>query len=44
MAELVADYTLKRLREWGIRHVFGYPGGVISESLKCKLQEFVPGR
>jgi pyruvate dehydrogenase (quinone) len=30
MAELVADYTLKRLREWGIRRVFGYPGDGIN--------------
>src|ERR671931_2755702 len=26
MAELVADYVLKRLREWGIHRIYGYPG------------------
>jgi pyruvate dehydrogenase (quinone) len=26
MAELVADFVLKRLREWNVHRVFGYPG------------------
>src|ERR687887_540699 len=26
MAELVADYVLKRLTEWGIHRIYGYPG------------------
>lgn len=30
MADQVADYVLKRLREWGVRHVFGYPGDGIN--------------
>jgi pyruvate dehydrogenase (quinone) len=30
MAELVADYVLKRLREWGVHRVFGYPGDGIN--------------
>jgi pyruvate dehydrogenase (quinone) len=30
MSELVADYVLKRLREWGIHRVFGYPGDGIN--------------
>jgi pyruvate dehydrogenase (quinone) len=30
MAELVADYVLKRLTEWGVRRVFGYPGDGIN--------------
>ena len=30
MAELVADYTLRRLREWGIHRVFGHPGDGIN--------------
>src|SRR5436190_6661177 len=30
MAQLVADYVLKRLREWGIHRVFGYPGDGIN--------------
>src|SRR5436305_1181326 len=30
MAELVADYVLKRLREWGVHRIFGYPGDGIN--------------
>src|SRR5919204_88032 len=30
MAELVADYVLKRLREWGVRRIYGYPGDGIN--------------
>src|SRR5574338_338941 len=30
MAELVADYVLSRLREWGVHRVFGYPGDGIN--------------
>src|SRR5438105_11872778 len=30
MAELVADFVLKRLREWGIHRVYGYPGDGIN--------------
>nr|BFF03866.1 hypothetical protein GCM10020241_55410 [Streptoalloteichus tenebrarius] len=30
MAEKVGDYLLKRLREWGVEHVFGYPGDGIN--------------
>ncbi|MGH3661915.1 MAG: thiamine pyrophosphate-requiring protein [Micromonosporaceae bacterium] len=30
MADKVADFMLKRLREWGVRHVFGYPGDGIN--------------
>jgi pyruvate dehydrogenase (quinone) len=30
VAELVADYVLKRLTEWGVRRVFGYPGDGIN--------------
>jgi pyruvate dehydrogenase (quinone) len=30
MAQTVADYLLKRLREWGVREVFGYPGDGIN--------------
>ncbi len=26
MSELVADFVLKRLREWGIHRIYGYPG------------------
>jgi pyruvate dehydrogenase (quinone) len=30
MAELVADYVLKRLSEWGTHRIFGYPGDGIN--------------
>ncbi|HZQ66137.1 MAG TPA: thiamine pyrophosphate-requiring protein [Gaiellaceae bacterium] len=30
MAELVADFVLKRLREWGVHRVYGYPGDGIN--------------
>lgn len=30
MAELVADYIFERLTQWGVKHVFGYPGDGIN--------------
>ena len=30
MADTVADFLLRRLREWGVRRVFGYPGDGIN--------------
>jgi pyruvate dehydrogenase (quinone) len=33
MAELVADYVLKRLREWGVTRIYGYPGDGINAFL-----------
>src|SRR5437762_4284720 len=30
MAELVADFVLSRLKEWGVHRVFGYPGDGIN--------------
>ena len=30
MAELVADYLLKRLAEWGVKRIYGYPGDGIN--------------
>src|SRR3954449_6960660 len=30
MAELVADFVLQRLREWGVHRVYGYPGDGIN--------------
>jgi pyruvate dehydrogenase (quinone) len=30
MAQDVADYLLERLRQWGVRHVFAYPGDGIN--------------
>ena len=33
MDELVADYVLKRLSEWGVRRIYGYPGDGINAFL-----------
>jgi pyruvate dehydrogenase (quinone) len=33
MAELVADFMLKRLREWNIHRIYGYPGDGINAFL-----------
>ena len=33
MAELVADFILKRLREWGVQRIYGYPGDGINALL-----------
>jgi pyruvate dehydrogenase (quinone) len=30
MAQLVADYVLERLRQWGIHRIYGYPGDGIN--------------
>jgi pyruvate dehydrogenase (quinone) len=30
MAELVADFLLKRLAEWGVKRIYGYPGDGIN--------------
>jgi pyruvate dehydrogenase (quinone) len=30
MAELVADYVLQRLNEWGVKRIYGYPGDGIN--------------
>ncbi|NUT29660.1 MAG: thiamine pyrophosphate-requiring protein, partial [Streptomyces sp.] len=30
MSTKVADHVLQRLREWGVEHVFGYPGDGIN--------------
>ncbi len=30
MAETVGDFIVRRLREWGVRRVFGYPGDGIN--------------
>jgi pyruvate dehydrogenase (quinone) len=30
MAELVADFILKRLRKWGVHRIYGYPGDGIN--------------
>ena len=33
MAELVADYVLERLGEWGVKRIYGYPGDGINAFL-----------
>src|SRR6184192_1663556 len=33
MAQLVADYILERLKEWGIHRIYGYPGDGINALL-----------
>src|SRR6201990_3241050 len=33
MAELVADFVLERLREWGVHRIYGYPGDGINAFL-----------
>src|ERR671938_1154871 len=33
MAEKVADFMLKRLREWGVHRIYGYPGDGINAIL-----------
>src|SRR5438270_3243494 len=33
MAELVADFVLKRLREWDVHRIYGYPGDGINAFL-----------
>src|SRR5205823_6115695 len=33
MAELVADYVLERLTEWGVHRIYGYPGDGINAFL-----------
>src|ERR671933_207075 len=33
MSELVADYVLGRLHEWGVRRIYGYPGDGINAFL-----------
>src|SRR3954466_16084453 len=33
MAELVADFVLQRLREWGVQRIYGYPGDGINAFL-----------
>src|SRR5438270_13865122 len=33
MAELTADFVLKRLREWGVERIYGFPGDGINAFL-----------
>src|SRR4051812_24229178 len=49
MAPTVGDYLLQRLREWGVEHLFGYPGdginGIVAALGRADDQpEFVQAR
>ena len=33
MSETVGDYLLRRLREWGLKRIYGYPGDGILGAL-----------
>src|SRR3954465_12462702 len=33
MSELVADFIVRRLREWGVHRIYGYPGDGINAML-----------
>ena len=48
MAETVGDFLLKRLQQWGIKRVFGYPGdginGIVSALGRTEAIEFVQVR
>src|SRR5436190_2110033 len=35
MAQLVADYVLNRLTEWGVHRIYGYPGDGINAFLRA---------
>ena len=30
MSQTVGDFLVQRLQQWGVRHVFGYPGDGIN--------------
>src|SRR5436305_1640561 len=48
MAELVADYLLERLTDWGVKRIFGYPGdginGIVGALERVDGLEFVQVR
>lgn len=48
MADTVGDFLLKRLHEWGIRRIFGYPGdginGIMGAFGRTKEIDFVQAR
>jgi pyruvate dehydrogenase (quinone) len=35
MAKTVSDFVLDRLRQWGVKRVFGYPGDGINGLLSA---------
>src|SRR5213076_3348176 len=48
MAELVSDYLLKRLTDWGVKRIYGYPGdginGIVGALERVDGLEFVQVR
>src|SRR5213078_2435312 len=48
MAETVGDFVVKRLSEWGIRRIYGYPGdgidGVFAGLRKAGEPRFIQAR
>ncbi|MBV8031419.1 MAG: thiamine pyrophosphate-requiring protein, partial [Betaproteobacteria bacterium] len=48
MSELVGDFLLKRLSQWGVKRVYGYPGdginGIMGAFGRSKEVEFVQAR
>ncbi|WP_333683764.1 thiamine pyrophosphate-requiring protein [Pontibaca methylaminivorans] len=48
MADTVADFVLKRLNEWGVRRIYGYPGdginGLVAALGRDRLIDFVQAR
>ncbi|MBV9214413.1 MAG: thiamine pyrophosphate-requiring protein [Actinobacteria bacterium] len=48
MAELVSDYLLSRLTEWGVKRIYGYPGdginGIVGALERVEGLEFVQVR
>ena len=39
MSETVADFLVSRLREWGVRRIYGYPGDGINGIMGALQQE-----
>src|SRR5689334_12678063 len=49
MADTVSDFIIKRLREWGVKRIYGYPGdginGLLAAIQKAKDHvEFIQAR
>ena len=48
MAQTVGDFLLKRLHEWGVRRIYGYPGdginGIMGAFERSKDLEFIQAR
>lgn len=48
MSQTVSDSVVQRLHQWGVRHIFGYPGdginGVIKGAARQVLEKILPGK